>query len=215
MDHRISVASPVRSAREERLETSGTADESDEELMLAYAAGRAEAFERLYSRHRAATYRYFLRHTSDRGAAEELHQDLWLKVVRARGRYAPSARFGTWLYTLARHRLIDHWRSRRGAPFADAADDSPGEVTDVPEDARGDCAGDDPLTRTMDAETGQRLLAALGSVPAAQRDAFLMHVEAGLSLGEIAEVTGVPPETVKSRLRYAYRKLRTALEDLR
>ena len=51
-------------------------------------------------------------------------------------------------------------------------------------------------------------------VPAAQRDAFLLHVEAGLSLEEIARLTGAPPETIKSRLRYAYRRLRAALEDL-
>src|SRR5512135_934529 len=79
----------------------GSALESDESLMLAYARGDATAFERLYARHKGPTYRYFLRHTSDRGAADELHQDVWLKVVAARGRYVPEARFTTWLYTLA------------------------------------------------------------------------------------------------------------------
>ncbi len=215
MDQTAPVASAARSVRDGRLATTGRVDETDEALMLAYAAGRLEAFERLYARHKAPTYRYFLRHTSDRSTAEELHQDLWLKVVRARARYAPSARFGTWLYTLARHRLIDHWRSSRGVPFDDAAVESPGDGPDMPVDVGGDRAADDPLTRTIDAQTGQRLLDAIGSVPAAQRDAFLMHVEAGLSLAEIADVAGVPRETVKSRLRYAYAKLRAALEDLR
>ena len=64
---------------------------------------------------RAATYRYLLRHTGNAATADELHQDVWLKVVRARERYAADARFSTWLYTLARHRLVDHWRARRGA----------------------------------------------------------------------------------------------------
>ena len=67
---------------------------------------------------------------------------------------------------------------------------------------------------TIDAQTGQRLVAALANVPPAQRDAFLLHVEGGLALREVATLTGVSVETVKSRLRYAYGRLRAALEDL-
>lgn len=186
--------------------------ETDEALMLAYAQGDAAAFERLYLRHKGPTYRYFLRHTSQRGVTDELHQDLWLRVVAARSRYTPSARFTTWLYTLARHRLADHWRDRRGAVFASLDDDDrPAERAVGP--AMTD--PDDPLESVIDAESGARLVAALGDVPGPQRDAFLLHVEAGLSLGEIAELAGVPVETIKSRLRYAYRRLRRVLEDLR
>jgi RNA polymerase sigma-70 factor (ECF subfamily) len=189
----------------------GSAGESDESLMHAYARGDATAFERLYARHKGPTYRYFLRHTSDRGAADELHQDVWLKVVAARERYVAEARFTTWLYTLARHRLVDHWRTRRGNRFTSLDDDG-----DAGRPADGEAAADhaDPLDRAIDAQAGHRLLRALTEVPAAQRDAFLLHVEAGLSLGEIAALAGVPAETIKSRLRYAYRRLRAALEDL-
>jgi RNA polymerase sigma-70 factor (ECF subfamily) len=70
------------------------------------------------------------------------------------------------------------------------------------------------MSRTIDAQAGRRLVAALEDVPAPQRDAFLLHVEAGLSLEEIAVLAGAPTETIKSRLRYAYRRLRAALEDL-
>ena len=66
----------------------GSGEASDETLMLAYARGDAAAFDCLYARHKGPTYRYFLRHTSDRSAADELHQDVWLNVVRARERYA-------------------------------------------------------------------------------------------------------------------------------
>jgi RNA polymerase sigma-70 factor (ECF subfamily) len=66
----------------------------------------------------------------------------------------------------------------------------------------------------MSAQAGRRLVDALQGVPAAQRDAFLLHVEGGLSLAEIGALSGEPAETIKSRLRYAYRKLRAALEDL-
>jgi RNA polymerase sigma-70 factor (ECF subfamily) len=138
-----------------------------------------------------------------------------MNVVRARERYAAEARFKTWVYTLARHRLIDHWRARRGARFTSLDDDGAFAMVDTQLAAEsGGTTDDDPLAATIDAEAGQRLVVALADVPAAQRDAFLLHVEAGLSLEEIARLTGAPPETIKSRLRYAYRRLRAALEDL-
>ena len=192
----------------------GSEEQTDEALMLAYARGDASAFERLYARHKGPTYRYFLRHTSERAIADELQQDVWLKVVRARERYAPDARFTTWLYTLARHRLVDHWRAQHGTRFVSLDDDSV-EHADAMR-AAGDTGDDssDPLGQVIDGQAGRRLLRALDEVPAAQRDAFLLHVEAGLSLGEIAGLANVPAETIKSRLRYAYRRLRAALEDL-
>ncbi|MDQ1311169.1 MAG: hypothetical protein QG601_2439 [Pseudomonadota bacterium] len=193
----------------------GNPDDTDEALMLAYGRGDAAAFERLYARHKGPTYRYLLRHTSERPVADELHQDVWMSVVRARERYAADARFKTWVYTLARHRLIDHWRARRGARFTSLDDDGAVEMVDAQLAAEsGDTRGGDPLSTTIDAQASQRLVVALADVPAAQRDAFLLHIEAGLSLEEIARLTGAPPETIKSRLRYAYRRLRAALEDL-
>jgi RNA polymerase sigma-70 factor (ECF subfamily) len=187
---------------------------TDEALMLAFGRGDAAVFERLYGRHRGPTFRYFLRHTANRAVADELHQDLWLKVVRARERYAADARFTTWLYTLARHRLVDHWRSQQMAPLTplDSHDDV--DATDPADvhDPRDETA--DPLRIAIDDQAGRRLVAALEDVPAPQRDAFLLHVEAGLPLAEIADLAGVPVETIKSRLRNAYRRLRAVLEDL-
>lgn len=191
-----------------------TGDDSDEALMLAYARGDASAFAHLYTRHKGPTYRYFLRHTSDRSAADELHQDVWLKVVRAREHYVADARFTTWLYTVARHRLVDHWRSRRGSRFVSLYDDTADPADEAATVDSAACDAADPLGHAIDAQAGRRLQAALATVPAPQRDAFLLHVEAGLSLGEIASLAAVPTETIKSRLRYAYRRLRTALEDL-
>ena len=86
--------------------------ESDEHLMLAYAGGDSAAFETLYSRHKGPLYRYVLRSVKGRGEAEELFQDIWMKVVEAASRYAPQAKFTTWLYTVAHHRLVDHWRAK-------------------------------------------------------------------------------------------------------
>src|SRR5919106_5147748 len=84
----------------------------DEELMLAYGQGDAGAFETLYRRHRGALYRFILRAVKQRPAAEELFQDAWMRVIEARSRYAPQARFTTWLYTIAHNLLVDHWRRK-------------------------------------------------------------------------------------------------------
>jgi len=85
---------------------------SDEQLMLAYQGGDAGAFETLYARHRGALFRFMLRSIKERGTAEELFQEVWMRVIEARVRYAPQARFTTWLYTIAHHRMVDHWRRR-------------------------------------------------------------------------------------------------------
>jgi len=180
--------------------------------MRAYGHGDARAFETLYARHKAATYRYFLRH-GDADTADELHQDLWLRVIGARERYEAQAKFSTWLYTLARHRMVDHWRSRYGVTLASLEDEATAALAEESVSALRD-GSDDPLYATIDDEARRRLVAALANVPKLQRDAFLLHVEAGLSLEEIASLTAASGETVKSRLRYAYRRLRAALEDL-
>ena len=188
---------------------------TDEALMRAYGGGDGRAFEVLYQRHKATTYRYFLRHAGGHAAtADELHQDLWLKVIGARERYEAQAKFATWLYTLARRRMIDHWRARDGVSFASLED---GEILAHAEEslAASRDGSDDPLGTSIDFQARQRLVAALGDVPTLQRDAFLLHVEGGLSLEDIAGLSAASVETVKSRLRYAYRRLRKALEDLR
>lgn len=187
---------------------------TDEALMMAFGRGDSAAFERLYARHKGPSFRYFLRHTSDRALSDELHQDLWLKVVRARERYAAEARFTTWLYTLARHRLVDHWRAQTATPLASLDEDCGEDAPDIAGAHETDAAAADPLHIAIDEQAGRRLLVALAGVPPPQRDAFLLHVEAGLSLAEIASLAGVPVETIKSRLRYAYRRLRAVLEDL-
>ena len=188
---------------------------TDEALMRAYGGGDGRAFEVLYQRHKAATYRYFLRHAGGQAATvDELHQDLWLKVIGARERYEAQAKFSTWLYTLARRRMIDHWRARDGVSLASLED---GEILAHAEESLAALkeGSDDPLGASIDFQARQRLVAALADVPTTQRDAFLLHVEGGLSLEDIAGLSAASVETVKSRLRYAYRRLRKALEGLR
>jgi RNA polymerase sigma-70 factor (ECF subfamily) len=174
-------------------------EDADEELMLAYRDGDAGAFEALYGRHRARLYRFVLRSVKERGVAEELFQDVWMRVIEARARYAPTAKFTTWLYAIAHNRLIDHWR-RKGLAVVSLDDDTPVAAVDNPErqaEARQDL---------------RRFAAALEALPPAQREAFLLHEEAGMSVPEIAQATGAGEEAAKSRLRYAMAKLKAALD---
>jgi RNA polymerase sigma-70 factor, ECF subfamily len=180
---------------------------SDEDLMLAYAAGDASAFDSLYARHKGGVYRYLLRQCRQAGVADELFQDVWMNLIRARASYAPTAKFTTWLYRLAHNRLIDHYRASGHLTLVSADDEAHEELVASIPAARSD----EPQRRAENRELGERLRTALAALPPAQRDAFLLQQEGGLSLAEIAELTGAGAETVKSRLRYAVDKLRAEL----
>ncbi len=183
---------------------------SDEDLMLAYVAGDVAAFDVLYGRHRGGVYRYLLRQCGHRGTADELFQDVWMNLIRARASYAPTAKFATWLYRLAHNRLIDHYRASGHLTLVSAEDEAHQDAVA----ALPGAPGDEPQARAENRELGERLRAAVAALPLAQREAFLLQQESGLSLAEIAELTGVGTETVKSRLRYAFAKLRENLVDL-
>jgi RNA polymerase sigma-70 factor (ECF subfamily) len=176
----------------------------DEALMLAYGAGEAAAFDALYARHKGAVFRYLRRQTGNAALAEELFQDVWLKLIDARAGYEPRAKFTTWLYTIAHNRLMDHFRSSSRAALV-SYDDAP--VDDIPADSPR------PDESALRRETAARLLAAIDALPAAQREAFLLQQEGELSVEEIAQATGVNRETAKSRLRYAMAKLRAELRE--
>ena len=190
-----------------------TADARDEDLMLAYAAGDAAAFDALYARHRGGLYRYLIRHCGQPGIADELFQEIWLSAVRARSSYVPTAKFTTWLYRIAHNRLIDHWRSTGQVELVATGSTDDGDDNDVLAVVPG-ARNDEPEVRASAREIALRLRAALAALPPAQRDVFLLHQEGGLELSEIAELTGAGVETVKSRLRYALAKLRAELGDL-
>lgn len=172
----------------------------DEELMLAYGRGDAVAFETLYKRHRGALFRFILHATKQRAAAEELFQEAWIRVIEARSRYAPQARFTTWLYTIAHNLLVDHWR-RKGLTLVELNEEL------------GVASPHNPAKQAEAREALGRFLHALEALPAAQREAFLLHEEAGLTVAEIAAATGSNEEAAKSRLRYAMAKLKAAVDD--
>lgn len=181
---------------------------SDEELMLRYGDGDATAFEALYRRHRGPLYRFLLRQVANASTAEELFQDVWMRVVNSRAHYEVRAKFTSWVYTIAHNRLMDFYRANGRAVLLDG-EESEAALENAPAE---EIAADLRLDRKRAAE---RLIAALAALPEVQREAFLMQQEGGMSLEEIAVATGVGRETVKSRLRYALARLRMILGKAR
>jgi RNA polymerase sigma-70 factor (ECF subfamily) len=182
---------------------------SDEELMLAYAAGESAAFEVLYARHEAGLFRFVRRLLGSALAAqaEEVFQDTWMRIVSARKSFLPQgARWRTWAFTIAHNAAMDRLRvSTRELSLEPAFDDSaPMDWLADQIDARHPSAEDDAYWRAA----GQKLLQCLEVLPAAQRAAFLLHHEDGASVEDMAQRLGLPFETAKSRLRYALQKLR-------
>lgn len=185
---------------------------TDEALMLAYRDGDAAAFEALYARWRGPLYRYFLRQCGHAGQADELYQDVFMRVIGAAAGYGATARFSTWLFRIAHNRLVDHWRKLGRTP-EDPLASGEGDADCAPDPPAAEAAR--PERQLERKELAQALLAALNELPALQREAFLLAEEGGLSLEEIASVTGAGRETIKSRLRYASSKLRSKLESWR
>lgn len=181
--------------------------------MLSFARGDAAAFEELYRRHESPVFRYLCRNVRDPEAANDLMQDVWFAVARSAARYQPTARFTTWLYTLAHNRMVDSIRTRREHRSLDAtAADGDGDGSSLAERLPAD-PRTEPAAEVQADEDGARVLRAVEQLPAEQRAAFLLKVDADLSVEEIAAITGTSFETAKSRLRYARSKLRALLAE--
>ena len=174
----------------------------DAALMLRYQDGDAAAFETLYRRHNDSLYRYLLRLSLNPHTAEDLFQEAWGKIIKARANYRPTARFSTYLFRVAHNCFIDH--VRRSKRLVDAGESLPEPVADP---------AAEPEQLAEQALVRRRMDQVLKTLPEEQRDAFLLHEEGGLSIDDIALVTGVNRETAKSRLRYAKGKLRAAMAE--
>jgi RNA polymerase sigma factor (sigma-70 family) len=182
---------------------------ADDQLMLAYAAGDAAAFDVLYRRHESGLYRFVRRLLGARLAAQadEVFQDTWLRIVAARAGFSPQgASWRTWAFTIAHNAAMDRLRtSGREVQVTDAADgDDPLDWLAQTLDRNHPSAEDEAHWRSA----GRQLLQCLERLPTDQRAAFLLHHEEGVTVEELARSLGVQFETAKSRLRYALQKLR-------
>ena len=187
-------------------------DSADEVLLAAYREGDSAAFEMLLGRYRGPLFNFLLRSARDRGRAEELYQDVWMKVIERCDEFRGDAKFSTWLYTIARNLCIDHQRKMkfRGHASLDAPQASSGQ----PIGERVSSFG--PSTEQLAAGrlVGERIAHAVEGLPDEQREVFLLRQLQGLAFKEIAQVVGVPANTVKSRMRYALERLQQTLSDL-
>jgi RNA polymerase sigma-70 factor (ECF subfamily) len=169
-------------------------DLSDEALMLRYCEGDLSAFQELYGRHSRGLYRFLCWRSPRRDWVDEIAQDSWFSLHQARASYTPQATFRTFLYQIARNRLIDLLRQPQAAeleltaPVADAA-----AAPDAAMESR---------------QQNSALHSAIHALPAEQKEALILQQFSGMSLEEIALLVAAPVETVKSRLRYAMKKLR-------
>ncbi|MGH8133718.1 MAG: sigma-70 family RNA polymerase sigma factor [Steroidobacteraceae bacterium] len=185
------------------------AGESDEALMCRYARGDAAAFVVLYQRHEMRIWRYLERNVGNRATAEELMQEVWFAVARDAVRYQSASRFTAWLFAIARNRMLDSvGASRRQVSLESLGLESESVVEQLTTEPS---AG--PLAAAVVRDQATALRAALAQLPREQRDAFLLQVEADLSVEEVASIIGSSFETTKSRLRYARSRLRELLSE--
>ena len=193
----------------------GLAQETDENLMLRFGRGEAAAFEFLYQRHESRVFRYLRRNVKNEATANDLMQEVWFAVVRGAGKYQPTAKFTTWLFTIAHNRMVDMIRANHRLQSLDAAEVADPEGRDAQDLSLLDRLAADrklePLAQVQSQDEAAALLIAVEQMPAEQRSAFLLQAEGELSVEEIADATGSNFETVKSRLRYARAKLRQLL----
>ncbi|HUD40537.1 MAG TPA: RNA polymerase sigma factor [Dokdonella sp.] len=180
-------------------------ERTDEELMSAYAGGDTVAFEILYRRHRGTVYRFALRGLHNRADADEVFQETWSRLIAARARYRPEAKFTTWLLQIAHNLIVDRFRRQR--PTAS------GEETEVVFRRLDAPEAEQPDRVLSEFEQRRKLQLALEDMPEEQRLAFLLRIEGGLGLEEIGELTGAGRETVKSRLRYALARIRARFQS--
>lgn len=187
---------------------------SDEELMEQFGRGDATAFDALLRRHQKPVLNFIFRYVGIRAVAEDLTQDVFLRIIRRAKSYKREAKFTTWLYTIARNICVDHSRRmvhRRAAsldhPTRRGADDTR-TLGESIADRRADVARE-----AIGRQLGQRIREAVEGLASDQREVFLLREVAGLQFKEIADIVGIPENTAKSRMRYALEKLRVELAE--
>jgi RNA polymerase sigma-70 factor (ECF subfamily) len=181
--------------------------ETTDELIARYRAGETAALEELVARHQRPLFGYIRNMAAGPEEAEEVFQEVWLRVIRGAGAYR-AGNFLGWLVRIARNLLIDRARRRRPSVSLDAEPDggyAPAETIPAP--------GRDPRGRLLASELGRRVAEAVARLPREQKEVFLMRSEADLPFKRIAAIQRVPLGTALARIRYALLRLRTELKD--
>jgi RNA polymerase sigma-70 factor (ECF subfamily) len=189
---------------------------TDEALMAAYQKGDLGAFDELVTRHERRLWNFLRRFVRDAATAEDLLQEVFLRVIKSAPEWEPTAKVTTWIFTIARNLCTDQARRQvhRNAASLDG-------------DGRDEGSGPRPLMDRIPApgfgaeseaigkEIAARLDVAIAALPVEQREVFLMREVMDMPFAEIAAAVGASEPTVKSRMRYALERLRVALDEFR
>jgi len=188
-------------------------DPPDESLMLRYQQGDKSAFPVLVRRHQQALFNFAFRQVRMPQLAEDVVQETFVRVVQNAADFKHEARFTTWVYTITRNLCIDQLRKRalRKHPSLDQASGEEGDGPTLGEQTA------DPRASVEREATGtelkERIARAVDKLPDDQREVFLMREVSNLPFKEIADITNVPENTVKSRMRHALERLQEALAE--
>ncbi len=190
-------------------------DATDEMLMVRYQRGERAAFVELVRRHSRPIYNFVLRQLRSPALAEDVTQDVFMRLVQNAAEFKHEARFLTWLYTIARNLCIDQLRKishRRHASLDQPASNDPGgqPLMESISDPNPQVSAE---RSALSAQVRSSIVKAVDSLPDDQREVFLLREVANLPFRDIAEITGVGENTVKSRMRYALDRLKEALCD--
>jgi RNA polymerase sigma-70 factor, ECF subfamily len=185
--------------------------EPDTELMLRVKGGDAACFAVLLGKHRAPVVHFLYRMVQNQGIAEELAQEVFLRVYKARATYEPTAKFTTWLFRIATHLAINNLRGRKSEAHTQSLDDNR-----APDPIALHVADRHPTIEQK--LLGEARLAeirnAIQTLPPKQRAAVLMHKYEEMNYGQIASVLGCSDCAVKSLLFRAYETLRARLAHM-
>jgi RNA polymerase sigma-70 factor (ECF subfamily) len=178
---------------------------ADTDLISRAAGGDPSAFQALVERHRSMVYRIAYQFAGNHHDAEDIAQEVFIKVYRSLDRFRQDAQLTSWMYRIVMNACIDHRRRQRLAIAAPFGEEAEHRMLNTPEDTPG------PEDRAYAGELGQVLESEIGRLPNGQRVVFVMRHHQGMKLSEIAEALGLAEGTVKRQLHAAVHRLRQAL----
>ena len=189
---------------------SGKEHNTDDELMAAFIVGDSAAMETLFLRYRQSVYSWLLRMTGDAAEAEDIYQDVWLKVIRHAADYR-SGSFRAWLWQIVRNKATDRMRKMSPSLILDSPISAEGESEETIVDQLSDDRAADALMQIEEVERQRVVCEAIEALPMAQREVVLLRINGELSFKEIADMLAAPMGTVLARMHKAVKSLKDTL----